>query len=117
MEPRVDQSSYETSWGRPKAKTPPFVKGGPGGISSKPLKIPLNPPFRKGDFHDPTGMWFMKFLSLIRLAPGQRPRLYINRKPLKLLLSIFDYKNLYLNFRFLHVQRERMSLRMPRSIG
>jgi len=27
-----------------------------------------SPPFVKGDFDDPTGIWFMKFLSLIRPA-------------------------------------------------
>ena len=40
------------------AKTPPFRKGGQGGISYKPLKIPLNPPLRKGDFMDPKSMTF-----------------------------------------------------------
>jgi len=49
----VKGNLYETSWWSAKAKTPPFCKGGPGGISYKRLKIPLNPPFTKGDFHDP----------------------------------------------------------------
>ncbi len=31
---------------------PPFLKGGGGGISLKSLKIPLNPPFLKGDLKE-----------------------------------------------------------------
>jgi len=29
---------------------PPFYKGGQGGFYNSRLKIPLNPPFSKGDF-------------------------------------------------------------------
>jgi len=30
--------------------SPPFIKGGEGGFYNNRLKIPLNPPFAKGDF-------------------------------------------------------------------
>ena len=40
------------------SKSPPFEKGGSGGIYSlvHPQQIPLNPPFSKGDFKSSTGV-------------------------------------------------------------
>jgi len=68
--------SYETSSRRAKGKTPHFCKRGGRGDFMDVVKIPLDPPFPKWDFDDPTGMSFMKFLLLDWTGRfGQRRRL------------------------------------------
>jgi hypothetical protein len=37
---------------------PPLLKGGQGEFLSNALKIPLNPPFAKGDFECRFAIWF-----------------------------------------------------------
>jgi hypothetical protein len=57
-----------------KAKTPPFRKGGLGGILNKCLKIPLNPPLRKGDFNDPI------FYIILKLQPLSKGKIYFGQE-------------------------------------
>ncbi len=51
------------------SKSPPFFNGGRGGISWESLKIPLNPPFTKGDFEATA----LKLMTLIRELQGGEP--------------------------------------------
>src|SRR5262245_39671349 len=51
------------------SSVPPFEKGGPGGISGA-LKIPLNPPFSKGDGRGQRTAWALLALSLIVFLPA-----------------------------------------------